>query len=129
VQRLASVSQGHRLTIEKRPLVTPEEWLAHYPGKSHYAAVHRLRSDLLPVLADWVQSGAGPLFSADDNERHHADRQARRWLRRGKRAPPPFVEEWKAIEESMRTHLAQPGSGRTVLPDCARKDVVHLRAG
>ncbi len=70
VRNLASPKRG-LISIEKRRLVSLQEWVTHYPDKTLDGAVRRLRLDLLPSLAEWLagKHSPGPIFTPDENER------------------------------------------------------------
>ncbi len=113
---VANLAKRGLLNVEKRALATVQEWLSHYPGKTHRRAVRQLRVDLLPVLAEWVRSdeGPGPLFSADENERFFARAEggslsAR--IRFGKKDRGLlFASRWRQVEPHLRALLAQSDS-------------------
>lgn len=109
-----SLAERSLLRVERRKLVTIQEWLAHYPGKTYRRDVRRVRIDLLPVLANWVrgQEGPGPLFNADANERFFAraegadDSLYHRNFDRGAH----LASRWKALEPELRKLLAHCAS-------------------
>lgn len=120
VNSLASASQGHRLIIEKRKLVTLEEWVRHYPGKTHYKSVRQLRLDLLPTLAKWVarSDGPGPRFDAEENERFvlHGEKKGYQGHAAAEIRRAEFGAQWNALEAQLWPHL---GSDRA-------EDVLYL---
>ena len=110
VKSLASTSQGHRLVIEKRKLVTLEEWVRHYPGKTLDKSVRQLRLDLLPTLADWLvrSDGPGPRFDAEENERFvlHGESTGYQGRVAAETRRAEFGAEWTALEAQLWPHLA-----------------------
>jgi len=107
------VKRGN-LTIETRPLANLQEWVTHYPGKTHRHEIRQLRLDLLPVLVEWIRSDEGPrpLYSADENERFHARGEGGSLAKRldGKDLGIAFASEWKTLEPQLRQLLAHTDS-------------------
>lgn len=113
VKRLAAPDRAI-LAIENRRLVSLDEWVTHYPGKTLDRRVRRLRLDLLPVLARWVvgQDGPGPRFTTLENERF-AFRGPRAlpflaWVKASNRQHS-FGKEWKDIEQHIWPFAQRPG--------------------
>jgi hypothetical protein len=98
------------ISTEARKLATLEEWVIHYPGKTHRGDIRQLRLDLLPVLAEWIQSEEGPrpLYSADENERFFARGEGGSLSQRINQSDRGilFAKEWRALEPKLRQHLA-----------------------
>ncbi len=109
VKSLASASQGHRLIVEKRKLGTLEEWVRHYPDKTHDKSVRQLRLDLLPTLATWMirSDGPGPRFDTEENERFalHGEIKGFRGEMVAEKRRSKFGAEWNALEAQLWPHL------------------------
>jgi hypothetical protein len=104
VNSLASESRS-LLHIERRPLTSLEECIAHYPGKTLQVAVRRQRQELLPALLEWTQEtyGASPRYGAAANEQYFVER-----------LPPDRAmelrSEWCRLESVVRPAFAESGS-------------------
>ncbi|MDB6093727.1 MAG: hypothetical protein JWM32_1289 [Verrucomicrobia bacterium] len=105
--------RGH-LTIHRRPLINLDEWLLHYPSKTHRSDVRQLRLDLLPDLVEWIRSQQGPrpLYTAAQNERFYArgDGATLNFRPLQKDRGRKFAGEWKALEPALRRLLANTDS-------------------
>jgi len=109
VKKLASDSRKY-FTIERRPLISLEECVRHFPGKSLQIDIRRLREELLPALLEWTQEkdGASPHYSHGQNEVYFVERlseKRRGWLR----------DEWEKLEALIRPTFAKTGSEHLLL--------------
>jgi hypothetical protein len=109
VKKLAADSRRF-FTIERRPLVTLEECVRHFPGKSLQIDVRLHRQELLPALVEWTQEqyGASPRYSQGQNEIYFVKRlteKRRSWL----------FGEWKQLEALIRPVFAKTGSEQLLL--------------
>jgi hypothetical protein len=94
------------IMIDSRPLASLEEWVKHYPGKSLYIQVRKLRFELLPHLVSWLTEGDGPAprFSRSQNEefvREQLDTDPDQVRR--------FSAKWARFEPAIRTCYAHSG--------------------
>jgi hypothetical protein len=100
LDRLAE-SGDRRVIIERRRLVSLDEFVRHYPGKSLVAKTRSLRIDLLPALASIAQAPQHHArYTAADNEQWFLEKRPSDKL-------DLFQKEWDAIEPELIEQLPQ----------------------
>ena len=114
------VSRG-LLKIKPRWLVSFDELVIHFPGKTLVPQVRRLRQQLLPLLLEWSKSTAAPAlkYGEEKNEKFFSERATDEQLR-------SLTTKWQVLESALLPVLAMAGDDRLLRLICKGRSFFNL---